>query len=154
MSKTPAGGGKQIRRQPILDDDDDDVDEASFNSDESEVDDEYEESKPKGKAKQKPKVKAKPKSKPKAKPKAKAKEKKELTKKKDEPEEEIFGDDDVSSHDETELDMSNVKGLIKDDADKKYLDSLPELDREAILAERFENLKDEQDMKKAIREMK
>jgi RNA polymerase-associated protein RTF1 len=44
--------------------------------------------------------------------------------------------------------------LVKGAEDKKYLDSLPELERENILAERFEKLKSEADMKKALRENK
>ena len=68
--------------------------------------------------------------------------------------EEIFGDDDVSSDEEAELDVNNSEELIQNEEDRKYLDSLPELDREAILAERFEKLKDAQDMKKAIRDAK
>jgi RNA polymerase-associated protein RTF1 len=68
---------------------------------------------------------------------------------------EDFGDDDRSSdEDETEFDRNNSERLIKDEADRKYLASLPEFDREAILAERFEKLKAEQDMKKAMREAK
>ena len=34
------------------------------------------------------------------------------------------------------------------------MDSLPELEREAILGERFEKLKEQYDMKKAMREAK
>jgi RNA polymerase-associated protein RTF1 len=33
--------------------------------------------------------------------------------------------------------------LVQDDNDQKYLDSLPELEREAILADRFETMKNE-----------
>jgi RNA polymerase-associated protein RTF1 len=44
--------------------------------------------------------------------------------------------------------------LVKDEADRKYLDSLPEIEREAILAERFEQRKAELDMKQALRESK
>ena len=65
-------------------------------------------------------------------------------------------DDDDSSDEERELDMEtfDTQTLVKDDADRKYLDSLPELEREAILGDRFEKLKAEQDMKKALRESK
>lgn len=65
-------------------------------------------------------------------------------------------DDDESSDEERELDMEtfDTQTLIKDEKDRKYLESLPELEREAILGERFENLKAEQDMKKALRESK
>jgi hypothetical protein len=59
--------------------------------------------------------------------------------------------DDDSSEEEMELGQST---LIKDDEDKKYLDSLPEIEREAILAERFEQRKAELDMKQALRESK
>jgi RNA polymerase-associated protein RTF1 len=75
-------------------------------------------------------------------------------------EEELVGDkdddDDESSDDERELDMEtfDTQNLVKDEQDKKYLDSLPEFEREAILGERFEKLKAEQDMKKALRESK
>ena len=60
-----------------------------------------------------------------------------------ESEDEDFLDDDVSSDedDEPELDINNTQALIKDEEDRKYLDSLPELEREAILGERFENLR-------------
>ena len=65
-------------------------------------------------------------------------------------------DDDDSSDEERELDMEtfDTQTLVKDDEDRKYLDSLPELEREAILGDRFEKLKAEQDMKKALRESK
>jgi RNA polymerase-associated protein RTF1 len=63
---------------------------------------------------------------------------------------------DESSEDEMELDMDNMdqNQLIKDEEDKKYLDSLPEIEREAILAERFEERKAQHDMKQALREEK
>lgn len=65
-------------------------------------------------------------------------------------------DDDESSDEERELDMEtfDTQNLIKDEEDRKYLDSLPEFEREAILGERFEKLKAEQDMKKALRQSK
>ena len=44
--------------------------------------------------------------------------------------------------------------LIKDDADRKMLDKLSELEREAILAERFEKFKADADMKRAMRDVK
>lgn len=77
-----------------------------------------------------------------------------------EEEEELVGDadddddDDESSDEERELDMEtfDTQTLVKDEEDRKYLDSLPELEREAILGERFEKLKAQQDMKKALRE--
>lgn len=59
-----------------------------------------------------------------------------------------------SSDEERELDMEtfDTQTLVKDEEDRKHLDSLPELEREAILGERFEKLKAQQDMKKALRE--
>ena len=67
-------------------------------------------------------------------------------------------DDDAedSSDEEMELDMEtfDTKTLVKDDADRKLLDAMTELEREAELATRFEKLKAEQDMKKAMREAK
>ena len=65
-------------------------------------------------------------------------------------------DDESSSDEERELDMEtfDTQTLVKDEEDRKYLDSLPELEREAILGDRFEMLKAEQDMKKALRESK
>jgi RNA polymerase-associated protein RTF1 len=62
--------------------------------------------------------------------------------------------DDETSEDEMELDTDDPKKLVKDEEDQKYLDSLPELEREAILADRFEKLKNEADMKRALRESK
>lgn len=63
-------------------------------------------------------------------------------------------DESDSSDEERELDMETLdpQSLVKDDEDQKYLDSLPEFEREAILGERFEKLKNEADMKKALRE--
>ncbi|KAL7521219.1 hypothetical protein ACHAWX_005912 [Stephanocyclus meneghinianus] len=60
------------------------------------------------------------------------------------------------SEEEFELDMEtfDTQKLVQDEEDKKRLDSMPELEREAILAERFEKLKSEADMKKALRENK
>jgi RNA polymerase-associated protein RTF1 len=70
--------------------------------------------------------------------------------------EESEDDDDESSEEEAELDMEtfDTQRLVKDEADQKYLDSLPEFEREAILGERFEKRKADQDMKKALRESK
>ena len=53
---------------------------------------------------------------------------------------------------EEELDINNTEALIKNEEDRKYLDSLPELEREAILGERFDKLKEKQDMQRAIAE--
>lgn len=65
-------------------------------------------------------------------------------------------DDDESSDEEAELDFETFdpSKLVKDEEDQKYLDSLPELEREAILGERFEKRKAEQDMKMALRDAK
>ena len=65
-------------------------------------------------------------------------------------------DDDESSDEERELDMEtfDTQALVKDEEDQKYLDSLAEFEREAILGERFEKRKAEHDMKKALRESK
>ena len=61
-----------------------------------------------------------------------------------------------SSDEEREMDMETLdpQSLVKDEKDQEYIDSLPEFQREAILAERFEKLKNEEDMKKALRESK
>ncbi len=65
-------------------------------------------------------------------------------------------DDDSSSEEEFEMDMENLdqNQLIKDEEDRKYLESLNQLEREAILADRFEQRKKEHDMKVALREQK
>jgi len=44
--------------------------------------------------------------------------------------------------------------LVEGTDDKKYLDSLPEIERESILAQRYEKLKNAADMKKALLESK
>ena len=44
--------------------------------------------------------------------------------------------------------------LIEDEEDRKMLDKMSELDREAIFADRFEQLKKEADMKKAQKEIR
>jgi len=56
--------------------------------------------------------------------------------------------------DELDVDKMDPSVLIKDDDDHEYLQSLPEFEREAILGERFEKLKNERDMKKALRDAK
>ena len=60
------------------------------------------------------------------------------------------------SEEERELDMEtfDTSELVRGDEDQQYLDSLPEFEREAILAERFDQLKNSQDMKRALREHK
>jgi RNA polymerase-associated protein RTF1 len=62
--------------------------------------------------------------------------------------------EDESSDEELELEDGALQSLVKDDTDQKYLDSLPEIEREAILGERFEKRKAEVDMKKALKEAK
>lgn len=64
--------------------------------------------------------------------------------------------DSDSSEEELELDFEtfDTQKLVQNEDDKKYLDSLPELEREAILAERFDELKKQADIKKALRENK
>ena len=64
--------------------------------------------------------------------------------------------DDDESEEEKELDFETLdeKQLIKNEADRELLDSLPEVERESILAERFEELKAAQDMKRALRDNK
>mmetsp|Transcript_1491 Transcript_1491/g.3108 ORF Transcript_1491/g.3108 Transcript_1491/m.3108 type:complete len:996 (-) Transcript_1491:76-3063(-) len=61
-----------------------------------------------------------------------------------------------SSEEEFDMDMENLdqNQLIKDEEDRKHLESLSEFDREAILAQRFEQRKKEHDMKVALRETK
>ena len=68
----------------------------------------------------------------------------------------VDDDDSESSEEEEEWDMEtyDMQKLVTDEDDKKYLDSMTELERENILAERFEKLKQEADMKKALRENK
>jgi RNA polymerase-associated protein RTF1 len=55
---------------------------------------------------------------------------------------------------EMDMDTLDQSQLVKGDEDRKYLDSLPEIEREAILAERFEQRKAEHDMRQALRESK
>uniref|UniRef100_A0A7S3QBD1 Plus3 domain-containing protein n=1 Tax=Chaetoceros debilis TaxID=122233 RepID=A0A7S3QBD1_9STRA len=73
--------------------------------------------------------------------------------------------DDASSSDseseseaefEGDMDMDKLDQdqLIENDADQKYLDALPEIERESILAQRFERLKDKNDMARALKENK
>ena len=152
VTRSPRGG-KQLSRpskakdsesEGDFDDDDDDEDEELLDDgdddEEEEEESDYEEApakKPKGKA-------------PPGRPRRAA-----AAKKVAEADDEIFGDDDMSSDDEEmELDENNTEALIQDEDDRKHLESLPELEREAILADRFEKLKAEQDMKKVLREAK
>jgi len=137
ISRSP-GGGKQLRR-PEPKEESEDEDELFGDDDDDDEDDDYEET-------------FVPKPASRGRPKRGAASRKKIVEEPEDMEEDIFGDDDVSSDEEQELDINNTEALIRDDEDRKYLDSLPELEREAILGERFEKLKAEQDMKKAIRE--
>jgi len=90
---------------------------------------------------------------------AKVAAKKEISSEEEEEEEGEESDDDEedsSSDEEQEWDMEtfDTQKLVEGKDDKKYLDSLPELERENVLAERFDKLKSEADMKKALRENK
>ena len=70
--------------------------------------------------------------------------------------EESSEEESSDSEDEAELDVDKLdqNDLIEDEADRKYLDALPEIERESILAQRFEKKKAELDMKLALRENK
>lgn len=65
---------------------------------------------------------------------------------------EDLGSDDYEDEREWDMETFDTRMLVQGAEDERYLDSLPELERENILAERFEKLKCEADMKKAIRE--
>ncbi|KAL3945672.1 MAG: hypothetical protein SGBAC_000240 [Bacillariaceae sp.] len=73
-----------------------------------------------------------------------------------EPAVEESEDEESSDEEEAEFDNETFdpQKLVKDEEDQKYLDSLPELEREAILGERFEKRKADMDMKKALRDAK
>ena len=73
-----------------------------------------------------------------------------------EPAVEESEDEESSDDEEAEFDNETFdpQKLVKDEEDQKYLDSLPELEREAILGERFEKRKADMDMKKALRDAK
>jgi len=68
--------------------------------------------------------------------------------------EESDDDDDESSDEEMEMDMQDQNQLYEDEEDRKRLEKMPEFEREAILAERFEKRKAELDMKAALRDAK
>jgi hypothetical protein len=72
------------------------------------------------------------------------------------PEPERDDEEESDSEEEMEMDMETLdqSQLIKGEEDRNYLDSLPEIEREAILAERFEQRKAEHDMRQALRESK
>mmetsp|Transcript_2865 Transcript_2865/g.6176 ORF Transcript_2865/g.6176 Transcript_2865/m.6176 type:complete len:679 (-) Transcript_2865:78-2114(-) len=65
-------------------------------------------------------------------------------------------DDEEEEEEEQELDMEtfDTSKLVHGDEDQKNLNSLPEFEREAILADRFEKLKNAADMKRALRQNK
>ena len=81
-------------------------------------------------------------------------------------EEEDDFDDELSDHDDKEsinepdededMDPEDLQQhhLIQGEADQTYLDSLPELEREEILAERYERRKNELEMKKVLRDQR
>jgi len=62
--------------------------------------------------------------------------------------------DDDDGETEWGAETFDMRRLVTDGDDQKYLDSLTELERENILAERFEKRKQEADMQKALRENK
>jgi len=81
--------------------------------------------------------------------------------------EDNVGDDDVDDDDDDdddddvdeeieELDMEtfDTAKLVRDDADRKRLEAMPEFEREAELADRFEKLRNELDMKRALQQDK
>lgn len=74
--------------------------------------------------------------------------------KKPEPEKDDMEESDSEEEMEMDMDTLDQSQLVKGDEDRKYLDSLPEIEREAILAERFEQRKAEHDMRQALRESK
>lgn len=123
--------------------DDEDFDDDAMDIDSSDEEEEEEEvvKKPAPKPRGRPKGKAAPKKTP-----ARAAKKKAVE------------DMDESSSEEEELELDaetfDTQALVESEADQKYLDSLPEFEREAILGERFEKLKAAADMKKALRESK
>jgi len=77
-------------------------------------------------------------------------------------EEENIGDDEIDDDDDDadevieELDMEtfDTARLVRDDADRRRLEAMPEFEREAELAERFDRLKNELDMKRALQQDK
>ena len=98
----------------------------------------------------------KPRGRPKGKEKTPVKKTPSRAAKKTPQEPEDMEESDESSEEERELDMEtfDTQALVENEDDQKYLDSLPEFEREAILGERFEKLKAAADMKKALRESK
>jgi hypothetical protein len=68
-------------------------------------------------------------------------------------EEEEEESEEVDDDDVMDINTFDTQKLVMGEDDKKYLESLSELKRETILAERFDKLKNDADMKNAIREM-
>ena len=126
------------------DDDDDDEEEEEDDDEEEEDFDDDDEPTPPPKKQAASKVSRRP---PSTRGKA-------LRKPESEPEDMEDSEEDESSDEEMELDTDDPQKLVKGEEDQKYLDSLPELEREAILADRFEKMKNEADMKRALRESK
>ena len=65
-------------------------------------------------------------------------------------------DDEESSEEEMDMDFETLdqSKLIRDEDDRKKLESMPEIEREAILAQRFDEQKAKHDMRQALRESK
>ena len=75
----------------------------------------------------------------------------------DEDENEGYEDEEEEEDDNLEdIDLDNFDQsiLVKDKADQEYLDSLNEMEREKILADRFEEKKREIALRKALNESK
>jgi RNA polymerase-associated protein RTF1 len=152
---TPAPRGKQLRRPKKKNEESEDELEEEESEDDVDMeldddeDDDDEDMEDEEEEFEEPPVAAR------ARPKRAVAGKKKKTVREDSEDEDLIGDDDVSSdEDEAELDIHNTEALIQDEEDRKILEALPELQREAVLAERFDKLKAAQDMKKAMREAK
>jgi len=141
--QTGYGGGKMLRTPKKPSEDEEDSDESKEEeADDMEIDsDEEEEEKPA------PKRKAPPPP-PKKDPSEDEADDMEESSSEDEA-----GSSSSESEEERELDMEtfDTQKLVEDEEDQKMLDALPEIQREAILGERFEKLKNADDMKRALR---
>lgn len=76
---------------------------------------------------------------------------------KEEEDREVVADessDDDDDEQELDFETFDPKALVEGDDDQKMLDSLPEFEREAILGERFEKVKNKADMKRALLQSK
>mmetsp|Transcript_28147 Transcript_28147/g.57693 ORF Transcript_28147/g.57693 Transcript_28147/m.57693 type:complete len:965 (+) Transcript_28147:104-2998(+) len=164
------GGGKQLRPPTVANDDDDDDDSADDMEESEEEDEAYEEEEVKKAPEPEPEPPKQPEPEPEPESESEAEAEPETRRsqptrastrstrstKKVIDEESSDSESSSSSEEEQEWGMESfdTQKLVQSEADKEYLDSLPELEREAILAERFEKLKSEADMKKALRENK